>query len=909
MIKLNDIDNNIIRLALDVLETKKNYENMDAYDSDELEIIIFESVVKAAEFYEYTDAIEPLVRHIQSLTNIFIDRGTSLISQDDSHDPNWIKDIPEEQKVYSKAYEDHLKNGGIPHHIVNQISRNNTEILSLLGDPENPNAFLRRGLVIGDVQSGKTSNYLSLLTKAADAGYKFIIVIAGIHNNLRKQTQQRVEEGFIGWDNINRKKVGVGLTHRQSTYPHPVALTTQDADFSKSFGQQMQADIKEFASPVICVIKKNVTTLKNLVRWLDDFKQKNGRQNSKIDVPMLLIDDESDNASINTNDPDRDPTQTNRYLREILHMFDKSCYVGYTATPFANIFIDPDSYGSAKDDLFPNEFIYSLESPTNYMGANKLFLNDDFDHLIVRLNEDEVSEDLPISHKKTLIVNKIPLSLKYAINNFLIAKVIRNLRGQEHKHCSMLINVSPYVDVQVQIRNHVLDYLEIIKNEILKSAALNSALSNPTIQSIYKTFYEEYQSFELEDNNESMIEWNDILSGLIKLFDDSQKRYELDVLVINSKSKETLDYDRYEKENKGLMAIVIGGFSLSRGLTIEGLTISYFHRSTKMYDTLLQMGRWFGYRPGYEDLCRVYMTPDALRWYQHITNATLDLKDQIIEMNQNKKSPKEFGLYVESSEDGLIITAKNKMKTGEVITLNRSYSCSLKELFCLSQSVIAHRENRALFKNIWDELIENKQPMTRYTSAYAFKSVSTVNTLKHLSLFNFGMDEYITNRITIENCIEYLRNIADQHPVMDITFITKQQSDTDPATANSLKPLDRAVFIDNDQQIYVINRSRLGSPKDEFYGLGEIGEKILNDKVLKDKAKAYRKERNRPLLMLYLIDPTIDKKSFSDTAKEIPTFALSFPDIDSNITASRTIVANRVYNNYYSGESTEMDEE
>lgn len=277
------------------------------------------------------------------------------------------------------------------------------KILGLLHDPHDPSDWDRRGLVIGHVQSGKTANYIGLLTKAADAGYKFIIVIAGIHNNLRTQTQGRIDEGFVGRDSSAdrvKKLKGVGLLNRNRKFP--ITLTTLERDFTKQTASQIVADLEGFSQPVVVVIKKNVTTLSNLYAWLRDWNTEGGAKDRISNVPLLMIDDEADNASINTSKDDISPTRTNSEIRQILSLFRRTCYVGYTATPFANIFINPDTdHEMLKDDLFPRDFIYCLDAPTNYFGPQKVFVEEDSSNRILKTIDDCEGTSCSLHHSYT----------------------------------------------------------------------------------------------------------------------------------------------------------------------------------------------------------------------------------------------------------------------------------------------------------------------------------------------------------------------------------------------------------------------------------------------------------------------------------------------------------------------------
>ena len=877
-----------------------------------------------ADLFGYRGDLDKVIRSVQAATSCTMELGSYITSNEDDHDINWINRIENSERIYANRYEDYLKNDGMPPVIVDTISKSNDEILSLLDDPNKTVAFQRRGLVIGDVQSGKTSNYLSLITKAADAGYKFIIVIAGIHNNLRKQTQQRIDYGFIGRESFDlrkkdqKSKVGVGLKHgsmRDEEYPHPISLTTQDEDFNSRFANQSQTEIGDFNKPVILVIKKNTHTLRSLERWLRTYNTTH-QKGSKIDAPMLMIDDESDNASINTNKIEDDPTITNDYLRKILNLFSKSCYVGYTATPFANIFIDPESYSDSYEDLFPKDFIYCLNPPSNYFGPQKIFLEDDYERVRIPLYKEEVEAVFPSKHKTTLQIRDLPQSMKNAVLTFVLTKAIRNLRGQSTSHCSMLINVSTFVNVQNQISNHVSSFLRKVGNQIVLYGSMGSEFHHENIEESENKYIDQFETIYINQfvnsglSDEVYPAWQTILDELIGIFDDSPKDYDRDVFVVNSKTQKPLDYSEYSRQDKGLMAIVIGGFSLSRGLTIEGLTISYFYRNTKMYDTLLQMGRWFGYRPNYEDLCRIFMTDQAYAWYQHITKAVEDLRDQVGRMHQVKATPRDFGLYVQSSDDGLLVTARNKSRRGQKFEVSKSFSGELKELYLLTKNVDIQASNYILFEELWKNLkIKNKESNLTIRSADIFKDVNTEDIYDFLLRFEPGFKPEAVS-FGFNSAINYLEKIKNKYPKMDVSFITKGIVDSEIESFDQINMIERTVF--EDEGVYKLNKARIGSQQDEKHGLSQelidsenyiAEEDLVNSGKKKiNKAVIYRKNRNKPLLMLYLIKPNPkegigeredNNQKFIFNPNGIPTLALSFPFGDTGTRV--TILANTVY--------------
>jgi hypothetical protein len=503
-------------------------------------------------------------------------------------------------------------------------------------------------MVVGNVQSGKTANYTDVITKAADAGYRLIIVVAGIHNNLRDQTQTRIDEGFIGVDTDPAKQrppIGSGLFGSREDRA-PLYLTHHKRDFHRAQKNAAQFGLKQIRVPGVLVIKKNPSTLKNLIEWVEAQGSSSKTLNH---APMLLIDDEADHASINTQkDPDK-ATRINCQLRHLLSLFSRSSYVGYTATPFANIFISPDASDDGHPefgrDLFPEDFIVGLEAPTNYFGADRIYgVDRDVDCVRDIVDNGQL---LPIKHRIDHVLTDLPGSLIEAVEVFLLARAIRCLRGDGEKHHSMLVNASRFSLLQLDLKTALARKLTEIKDATLYSLSA-SAGGDPIVASLHATWQREFCDLEFD--------WPTVSQQL------RTSASSVEVLAINSKSPDRLDYDNYKETGRAVIAV--GGFSLSRGLTLEGLMVSYFLRNSMMYDTLLQMGRWFGYRTGYEDLCRIYMTPEAAGWYGYITEAAQELKQELLVMQQRDLTPREFGLKVRSHPKSLLVTARNKMRSG-----------------------------------------------------------------------------------------------------------------------------------------------------------------------------------------------------------------------------------------------------
>jgi hypothetical protein len=600
------------------------------------------------------DEYGTLIKRLHSRIAIRMDQGAKLIAE---YRPWLSARRASIDPFFWTRYRDFLIQKGWAPPVIGSLGQINDDILDSMGDPTAPGKWTRRGLVIGDVQSGKTATYTALIAKAADAGYRIIVLLTGTLENLRKQTQERLDEGFVGLASSEAlqarrfdKTIGVGVLNpdRMAT-----VFTSVSSDFRAATMNQIGFRLASINDPVLLVVKKHKAVLENLRNWLRDYNAVDGA----ISQPLLLVDDEADNASVNTNVVGTDPTQINRCIRSLLDLFSRNSYVGFTATPFANIFINPDSDSEMEsDDLFPRDFIYALEAPTNYMGASGIF--GDVEQRVVR-DIDDAEPAFPKKHKSSFQVGELPQSLKDAINSFLLACTIRDLRGEGPTHRSMLVNVSRFTDVQMQLQALIAARLEDIKQDVRSYGALPiaDAMQNGSLSALHSHWTKEF--------SEAGFIWERVQSSLHNSISP------VEVRAVNQRTRAaSLDYSIHR--DTGLRVIAVGGNSLSRGLTLEGLSTSYFYRNSQMYDTLLQMGRWFGYRPGYEDLCRLWITDEAADWYSHIAAAADELRKDVKRMMRRNATPKDFGLRVRAHPDTLLVTAQNKMRLGETIELGIS---------------------------------------------------------------------------------------------------------------------------------------------------------------------------------------------------------------------------------------------
>lgn len=874
-----------------------------------------ETIVELAEKYAPAFGIskaelDDVIKYVHSKLVTTMNEGVSLIDNTTDHDEDWHQKR-EINWEYWNDYKQLLIGEDWQPRVVNTLGDVTDKITGLLKDPADHSERDRRGLVIGHVQSGKTANYIGVVTKAADAGYKFIIVIAGIHNNLRKQTQQRIDEGFVGRDSTpdtGRRHIGVGLLNRNRKFP--VSLTNTSQDFTKQIANQLVADLEGFSQPVVVVIKKNVTTLKNLYSWLKEWNTRGADQIANI--PMLMIDDEADNASINTNKEDLDPTKTNQEIRKILKLFKKHCYVGYTATPFANIFINPDSAEEMlHDDLFPRDFIYCLDAPTNYFGANRVFLDEEKSERILETIEDS-EPYIPLDHKtKDLQVEEVPPSMLEAVRVFIVAKAIRNLRGQQRKHCTMMVNVSRFVNVQKQVKEILSFYLENMKREVRYNYSLPvaTALKNQSMQELKNAFDAFY--------SDSKTTWPDVQGALADAIDA------IKIFIVNSKSDETLDYKKAADAGESLTALAIGGLSLSRGLTLEGLTVSYMYRNTKMYDTLMQMGRWFGYRPGYDDLCKVWLSEDSQGWYEYIANATEELRSRIKQMRRDGLNPKQFGLYVRAHPDVLTVTAMNKMRDTETRPLKITLSGDLKETHIVPAENKHTLENQKSVRELYNVL----------NSKYAAKKQDIDNTLfwegvdwetVHDFLFKFRYHRALQpDKMAV---MDYLKEVSNKYPTMDIAFVSLKkekagQSRFELENGAYILCQERAIGTKagpegvsvpketlDEAGYYVTSKQRVASRGAERIGLPPDKIKAAEARAAEDEAniadKHYRFVRGRPLLMVHALDliykPAKGAKP-EHLISQVPAIGVAFPDGDYDRTVA--YVVNKVWLQLHKQES------
>ena len=581
-----------------------------------------------------------------------------------------------------------------PAKVINEIDSSTDAILDGMANPNENIDFEKKGMVIGYVQSGKTGNYVGLINKGIDVGYRFIVVLAGLHNNLRQQTQFRIDEGVCGFQRIEDKHetVGTGNLHNQLTPKNrrPQTLTTaaSDGDFNLKAAYMnsinFDADI-----PLIAVVKKNASVLRNLNKWLDGQLQINNESISSKAV--LIIDDECDQASVNTKfsiedltkpipdengviDETNTPSMINKLIKELLNKFSRRAYIGYTATPYANVFIPIDN--EHYRDVFPEDFIVRLDQPSNYLGPEKYFSSeneeDDLPGMLLLDRSEEFAKHLRECYKTDITDIEIPESLKSALYVFIVSGAIRFYRGQENENMSMLIHASHLTLIQNQLGVEIRDLWQMISDSIRQ----NDGTVWNNLELIYNGDYQngfDYGMMSQHDftnfykTNNSFVDGNfNLPTDFSELKDDIRKfTSAVELIVVNSSQPDSLNYHLYPEGRK---VIAIGGNTMSRGLTLEGLHTSYFVRHARAFDTLMQMGRWFGYRSNYADLCRVITTSEIAFDFGEICQADIKMKQDIVAMIKSNSSPRDFLINIRQSSTSIKVTSKMGAATERRIT-------------------------------------------------------------------------------------------------------------------------------------------------------------------------------------------------------------------------------------------------
>jgi hypothetical protein len=540
---------------------------------------------------------------------------------------------------YWPHYRDHiLKQPGWTGESVAALDKATDAVVQRLSDPSSDDTYQSKGLVVGYVQSGKTANFAGVVAKAIDAGYRLVIIMTGTIELLRSQTQRRLDRELVGRENLTRGVVepdsaeefdyaddpdwqaGRFISHgdafHQQGYPAIERLTFLHDDYQrlKQGLTRMQFPLvdrsKRFYEPEnlmsadarLVVVKKNKTVLKNLAKDLEPLSDK------LADIPALIIDDESDLASVNTKDPRKttERSEINKAIRGLLRQLGRGQLVMYTATPFANFFVDPDD----EEDIFPKNFIISLDRPPNYMGV-EAFHDVDW-------NTEDPKDDPATSNERAYVRSVGPPpdftdkkelqrrknEMRTALDSFVLSGAVKIFRDEKDgfsaRHHTMMIHESPYkADMRAQA--------DLIK-EVWTDASYHKPQALARLQKLWEEDFAPVCHARAGTYSvpSSFDQLRKAIGEAVRRINEVGNP----ILIINSDAEvqsqqQALDFDR-----NSVWRILIGGAKLSRGFTVEGLTVSFYTRKALQADTLMQAGRWFGYRDGYRDLVRLFIRRD-----------------------------------------------------------------------------------------------------------------------------------------------------------------------------------------------------------------------------------------------------------------------------------------------------------
>lgn len=824
--RINDILQSAIdkKIKEDGVVTREFFENTDLKDHTEQTMKVLEPLgYPILTTDRFNDLFAVSIKETRHKNQTFIAPSISL-QGDKSRDNYWLtQELIEklgwnndlELKTYRTRYMEYLRRQGRATDYIEETKRSSLEIVKKLGNPNDEHPFLVRGLVVGSVQSGKTANFNAVINSAIDVGYGLIIVLSGIMEDLRQQTQARIEKEVDG-KYIDGEFTGVGAVKsfgplgELKEVSHIILPTSVKHDFKKTLREQ------DFSlqNKNVLICKKNTGVLKNLILWLDNYLNEH---QDKIKVPLLIVDDEADNASLNNlGIKGKEYASTiNGHIRALLALFTKKTYLGYTATPFGNVLQDrnevPDKKWIIKDkeedksydlveNLFPKDFIELLFPPSNYIGAKHFFetrfneikkieplipkaIDDYLDAFPSRLTTDDLKPTI-FKGTGTRAVKKedafpgfIPESLKDAIMCFVISTAIRISRKElmsqsklYQPHNTMLIHISRFTPWQTRTKNLVQEFVDELKHGLMSHSTKDKNSVYAYFERIWNVYYayimsniRHYLPDDYEDEFLVQRTFTEISPLLYKAIED------VEVKAINSETKEKLVYpDDAEKKY-----IAVGGNRLSRGFTLEGLTINYFIRNTNYADTLLQMGRWFGYRPGYIDCCKLFTTRDALQKFDQTTVTIEDLEQRFIDMNRDpKNTPDKFSLKVLTNPNVVKLTRDNILKNAEEVKLTYSDHLIQTTKFLIDNTLIkdAWIGLREHMKSLQDKL-EFRRDGNGKVQYIEYRTNNINEIIKFLRLpatFNIPADKYF-----YESIEQFLLQCQEHNKLTDWSIVIK----------------------------------------------------------------------------------------------------------------------------------------
>lgn len=744
---------------------------------------------------------------------------------------------------------------------IKTIDRESGDILDLIvgsgeGKPK------RKGLVVGYVQSGKTTNYSAVIAKAIDEDYQFIIVLAGMHNTLREQTQKRMEDY-------------IGTAYREMNQ-HIQLLTYPGADIIQDVSWSSE-------TTSLAVVKKQSDRLQALL----DLMEKAKSEGELDDVKVLIIDDESDQATPNTAEQCEEYSTINKLIRQIWDQVQQGSYVAYTATPFANVLMHPNEEERSRDSveldnlgelsnrrferypgLYPSDFVYALDCPKGYIGVPHFFGGGQKRNALgevaidaVRYVEEEEAKILRALAQNEEQTGKkhnweVP-GLQDAVHWFMIATALRRLRVNKKQHSSMMIHLSHKMDNHFEARQFIEEYVSSLKQDYEK----------PEKYEAMRDLYErEVNRMRGINPNGVYPKWDDLKINVVDVINDTK------CIVKNSSTKNQKEELVY-KEGEPATYIVIGGNALSRGLTLEGLVSSYYIRESKNYDSLLQMGRWFGFRPGYEDLVRLWTTADIQEDYCKLAEVEDQLRDEIRKVEE----PSKTAIKVLAHWKELNVTSRNKMLNAAPVNINHSGKSYQVTRFEEQNDKLLKHNIQALESLIKSIRSAHKELQIGSNGSYLFEGVSVKNILEYLKDYEASSSN---DEVGSSELIKWIdKNVTDNWNVVIYSGTDENKPKRDFA-GYEVRMADRTA-VKNKSVEGIVDIKSLANPETYVLDLRILAH---HGKIKISEADFKKAENNDgegkllrssngdfPLLVIYVVNP--DSKSNKPNRRDLKAIA------------------------------------
>ncbi len=711
---------------------------------------------------------------------------------------------------------------------INMVDEDSGIVVGLLDNPSKT-TFSSRGLVVGHVQSGKTGNIAGVINKAADTPYKFFLVLSGVTDQLRNQTQKRLDKDVVELAPERWMKWTVANTENQNG----------------DFAERAQGGFGIDHRKQIAVVKKNAGVLRRFLA-----KLRNTDAATLRNTPFLIIDDECDQASVNSARYATAITKINELLRSILKELPRAAYVGYTATPFANILIDT----KVEDDLYPRDFIHALQRPKTYFGAETLFgrhaLEGEYADAADGLDMIRVVPDADVPMLRPRRggggVSVTP-SLAEAIRYFVMVVAARRARGQHESNNTMLLHTSVLNSVHRQLESVVRPHVESLSRSL-------SSNDKVTLLEMREQWEREQAAVLSEEFDLDPVAFDHLQPHLAVVAESIR------VHVENWTATARLRY-----EDGPHTFLVIGGNVLARGLTLDGLTVSYFLRSSSQYDTLMQMGRWFGYRNGFEDLPRVWMEQSVRDAFFDLATVEAEIRRDIARYADQDITPKEFAVRIRRIP-GMTITAPAKMRSAVQVQVGFAGTHT--------QTFRFRRGDRELLQRNWaacERAVIAMEPFRDRASAGLFLNVPAEIVLAFLGEY----EPHHTHRNLARNFItEYIaKSAAPGQPLSHWSVFVVQGQGAD--SESSLGFLGRVSTVIRSAEAHAgedASIKALMSRSDVLVDL--VGKGISFRDQSWDELKALRSQHGgMPLLLLYPIEAKSEPRKRSGDSKK-PRVAL-----------------------------------